>query len=30
VPDGTGFSGTWGYGADEAGGGEWGGTRLQQ
>ena len=30
APDGTGFSGTWGYGADEAGGGEWGGTRLQR
>jgi hypothetical protein len=30
APAGTGFSGTWGYGADEAGGGQWGGTRLQQ
>jgi hypothetical protein len=30
APDGTSFSGSWGYGDDEAGGGQWGGTRLQQ
>jgi hypothetical protein len=28
APDGAAFSGTWGYGDDEAGGGQWGGTRL--
>jgi hypothetical protein len=28
APDGTSFSGSWGYGEDEAGGGQWGGTRL--
>jgi Peptidase U49 len=30
APDGTSFSGSWGYGDDDAGGGAWGGTRLQQ
>jgi hypothetical protein len=29
-PDGAAFNGTWGYGDDEAGGGQWGGTRLPQ
>jgi hypothetical protein len=29
-PDGSAFSGTWGYGDDEAGGGQWGGTRLER
>jgi hypothetical protein len=29
-PDGSAFNGTWGYGDDEAGGGRWAGTRVQQ
>jgi hypothetical protein len=30
APDGSAFSGSWGYGDDEAGGGRWDGTRLQR
>jgi hypothetical protein len=30
APDGTSFSGSWGYGDDEADGGQWGGTRVAQ
>jgi hypothetical protein len=30
APDGEAFSGTWGYGDDDAGGGRWDGARLRQ
>jgi Peptidase U49 len=30
APDGAGFSGAWGYGDEEAGGGQWDGTRRPQ